>query len=129
MTFEHASCEQRIRQQLVARDRAFADIWQRVQGDGNRAALFRALDPLSMAGEPVISVQFNRARSQEWLQIHLSETAPGGVDGVTYHCADVADHAEWVISETSGPALWLAATYYADLAAHQLLTRRQREGC
>jgi hypothetical protein len=122
------SCEKRVMRALAARERDFVDIWRLVAGDSERAALFRTLDPLSIEGEPVISVQFNRPSTWEWLQIQLNPTGPHGIEWVTYHCADVADHAERLVTETGAPALWQAATYYADLAAHLLLTARCQEG-
>lgn len=130
MNEANPSCEHRIMYELAARERDFADIWRRVEGDSERAALFRALDPLGIEGEPVISVRFNRASSLEWLEIQLSETAPRGMGWVTYHSADVAEHVERLVTGTRNPALGLAATYYADLAAHLLGARRQEDsGC
>jgi hypothetical protein len=126
MSEADTSSEQRVMHALAARERGFVDLWRRVEGDGERAALFRALDPLGIEGEPVISVQFDRASVREWLQIQLGTAAPHGIEWVTYHCADIAGHAERLITETRTPALWQAATYYADLAAHLLLTARQQ---
>lgn len=128
MNEANPSCEYRIMYELASRERDFANVWRRVEGDSERAALFRALDPLGIEGEPVISVRFNRASGLGWLEIQLSETAPQGVEWVTYHCADLTGHAERLVTGTRTPALWLAATYYTDFVAHQLWAC-DREGC
>jgi hypothetical protein len=123
MNEPNPSCAQSIAQELASRERTFADIWRRVADDGKRAAVFRALDPLGLEGEPVISVRFNAGVAMAWLEIQLSEQAPGGVSWVTYHCAGLTGHAERLVTETRAPALFLAATYYADFVAHQLRNR------
>jgi hypothetical protein len=50
MSEADTSSEQRVMHALATREQDFVDLWRWVEGDGEGAALFRALDPAVSAG-------------------------------------------------------------------------------
>lgn len=116
-------CELRIADRRAQAEQRFHQVWHLLNPSEQRDA-YRQLDLLGLAGELALCVRLDGG---DWLELALdSEAAERGIRDVTYHTAEMVDHAEQIVIPPTCPALWWAARHYLGRAMHILDAQAQR---